>query len=305
MSNVRTVVVTGSSGLIGRALGAALRSAGRSVRMLVRRTPRADGEFEWAPEEGRVDPAALEGADAVVHLAGESIADGRWTEARKQRIRDSRVIPTRLLARVLAASPAGPRTLVCASAIGYYGDRGEETLTDDGAPGDGFLADVCREWEAAADPARDASLRVAHARLGIVLSGADGALARMLLPFRLGLGGRLGSGRQWWSWVALDDAVAALVHLVDHDGPDGGVNVTSPEPVRNADFTRVLGRVLHRPAIAPVPPFAARLALGEMADALLLSSARVVPQALLRSGFAFGYAGLEPALRHLLNTPGA
>ncbi len=294
------VLVTGSSGLIGSALVPLLTTGGHRVVRLVRRAPRAEEERAWDPEANALDPALFAGIDAVVHLSGESIGDGRWTAARKQRIRDSRVNSTRLIAATLAGMSHPPRTLVCASAVGFYGDRGDEVLTEESPPGTGFLADVCREWEAAADPARQKGVRVVHVRSGVVLSPRGGALAKMLLPFKLGAGGVVGSGTQYWSWVTIDDAAGIFLHALCDDRVFGPVNATAPHPATNREFTRILGNVLHRPTIVPMPAFAARLALGEMADELLLGSARVLPEQLRRTGYVFRYPELETGLRHVL-----
>jgi uncharacterized protein (TIGR01777 family) len=294
------IAITGCNGLIGRALAAFLSTGGHDVVRVVRKQGRAaDDEIRWDPAAGRLDASALEGIDAVVHLAGESIAS-RWTAAKKAAIRNSRVDGTRLLAGKLAELSRPPKTLVCASAIGYYGDRGSTVLEEDAAPGGGFLAEVCREWEAAADPARQAGIRVAHPRFGVVLSPAGGALATLLTPFRLGLGGVVGSGDQYMSWIALDDVVGALHHTLMTAELAGAVNVAAPHPVTNREFTRTLGEVLSRPTILPLPAFAARLALGEMADELLLSSTRVAPARLAATGYEFRFPELENALRHLL-----
>ena len=292
------VLVTGASGLVGRALVPALREGGHSVRRLVRGPAHAP-DARWDPAAGTIDQDALAGCDAVVHLAGESIAEGRWTEAKKARIRESRVAPTRLLAEAIARERRPP-ALLAASAIGFYGDRGEEVLTEDHEAGTGFLPDVCREWEAATGAARDAGARVARLRLGVVLAKEGGALAAMLTPFRLGVGGRLGSGRQWFSWIALPDVVEIIVRAVERPDLDGPVNVVAPTPVRNADFTRALGSVLGRPTVAAMPAFAARLAFGEMADALLLASTRVVPVRLEGVGHRLRFPEVEGALRDLL-----
>lgn len=295
------VLVTGSSGLVGSALVRRLTGDGHSVTRLVRsRRGTGEAQVAWDPEAGAIDAASLEGLDAVVHLAGESIAAGRWTAARKTRILDSRVKGTRLLAETLAGLRDRPKVLVSASAVGYYGDRGEEPLREESASGSGFLADVCRQWEAAAAPAAQAGIRVVHARFGVILSAAGGALPRLLPPFRLGLGGRLGSGRQFMSWIALDDAVGAICHALTHDDLQGPVNTASPTPVRNDEFTKALGRVLRRPTLFPLPAFAARLAFGQMADELLLASQRVEPAKLLASGYQFAFLDLEGALRRLL-----
>ena len=290
--------VTGATGLVGSALLPALADAGHEAVGLQRGSGDAAGPPSWDPATGRV--AAGGGLDAVVHLAGENIAGGRWNAARKARIRDSRVEGTGALCRGLAALDPRPATLVCASAVGFYGDRGDERLDESSPAGTGFLADVCGEWEAAAAPAREAGMRVVHLRIGIVLTPAGGALGQMLLPFKLGVGGVIGSGRQFMSWIALDDVVAAALHALRTDGFDGPVNAVAPHPVANAEFTKTLGRVLRRPAVLPMPAFGARLAFGEMADHLLLGGARVEPSRLLETGFDFGHPELEGALRHLL-----
>lgn len=299
---VGRVALTGSSGLIGSALAAHLAARGWRVDRLVRRPPRPEaGEIRWDPLGGDVDAAALCGVDAVVHLAGANIAAGRWTAARKAAIRDSRVWGTRMLAECAARLTPRPRVLVAASAVGIYGDRGAEELSEDSPPGRGFLAEVCTAWEAATEPAQRAGIRVANMRLGMVLAATGGALPRMLTPFRLGVGGRLGSGRQYVSWIALPDAVRALAAALTNEKLHGPVNVTSPLPVTNREFTRTLGRVLGRPTLLPVPALAVRLLLGEMGRELLLSSARVLPRRLLAAGFAFELPGLEGALRALLD----
>ena len=293
------IAMTGASGLIGASLTSLLRAAGHAVIPLVRRAPR-HGEIGWDPAAGRIDSAALEGLDAVVHLAGESIGDRRWTAARKRRILESRTQGTGLLAGALAQLGRRPAILISASAIGYYGDRGDERLDERSAPGEGFLPLVTRAWEAATAPAEAAGIRVVRTRFGIVLSAEGGALARMLPPFRAGLGGRLGSGDQYMSPVSLDDLVAAVHHCIQDARLRGPVNVTCPEPVTNQAFTRTLAAVLHRPAILPVPRVALRLALGEMVDELLFASARVEPAALLASGYRFRHPTVESALRHVL-----
>jgi uncharacterized protein (TIGR01777 family) len=287
------IAVTGSTGLVGSALLPFLTAAGHSVVGLRR-------PGHWDPDKGTIDTSVFDGVDAVVHLAGESIASGRWTAARKSRIRDSRVKGTKLISETIARLERPPQVLVSASAIGYYGDRGSEVLREDSAPGSGFLPDVCRQWEASTDPATRKGIRVVHLRTGLVLSSAGGALARMLLPFKMGVGGKIGSGEQYWSWISLDDLCAAILHCIQAIGLHGPVNIVSPSPVTNLQFTRTLGRVLSRPTIFPMPAFAARLALGEMADPLLLASARVEPAKLAASRFVFKHKDLEPALRHLL-----
>ena len=295
------VAVTGATGLIGSALVPFLRSGGHEAAPLRRASAGRGGDGpSWDPGTGALSAGALDGLDAVVHLAGENVAGGRWTAARKARIRDSRVDGTRRLAEALTALPEPPRTLVAASAIGFYGDRGDEALDESSAPGEGFLPTVCQAWEAAAAPAREAGIRVVHLRIGVVLTPAGGALGQMLFPFRMGVGGVIGSGRQHMSWVALDDVLGGILHVLRTDGLAGAVNMVAPNPATNAEFTKTLGRILRRPTILPLPGFAARLAFGEMADALLLASARVDPARLRQGGFAFGYPGLEDALRHVL-----
>jgi hypothetical protein len=295
------VVVSGASGLVGSALVPALRAAGHRVDGLSRRPPRAGTtDIQWDPAQRRLDPRALERVDAVVHLAGESIAALRWTTSVKERIRRSRVDGTRLLAGTLAGLERPPRVLISASAVGYYGNRGETPLTEKSAPGSGFLADVCREWEAAADPARAAGIRVVHPRFGLVLAGQGGALPRIARPFRLGAGGVVGSGRQYWSWIGIDDLVGVIELCLALDALAGPVNAVAPAPATNREFTRALAQVLRRPALVPLPALAVRLVLGEMGRALLLDSARVVPRRLERAGFRFRHPGLEDALRAAL-----
>lgn len=299
------VAISGASGMIGGELARVLSTGGHTPAALKRPAsdpPEAAREsIGWDIGAGTIDRSALEGLDVVVHLAGEPIAGDRWTPARKERILDSRVNGTRLLAEALAGLDDPPDVMVCASAIGYYGDRGDARLEETAAPGDGFLPEVVRAWEEAAQPARDAGIRVVHLRLGIVLWPDGGALERLLLPMRAGLGGRLGDGRQIWSWVTLDDVIGAMLHAIGHKEVVGPVNVTAPNPVSNAELTSVLARVLRRPAILPAPAPALRALLGpEMADELLLASARVAPAELERTGYTFTDPLLEPALRHML-----
>jgi hypothetical protein len=299
------ILISGSSGLIGSALVPRLRAAGHEVVRLVRGAVSPDGpSIPWDPGRGALDRAALAGVEAAVHLAGEDVSSERWTAEKKARIRDSRVVGTRLLAEALAALPRPPAVLVSASALGFYGDRGDETLTEDSAPGRGFLATVCQQWEAATAPAAAAGVRVVLLRLGVVLSPAGGVLARLLGPFRLGLGGPVGSGRQYVSWITLDDTLGAVEHVLARDALRGPVNAVSPTPVTQLEFARTLGRVLGRPTLVPVPAFALRLMFGEMADEMLLASARLEPARLLAAGYVFRHPTLEEALAHLVAAAG-
>jgi uncharacterized protein (TIGR01777 family) len=291
------ILVSGSTGLIGTALLSALRTSGYEVTCLVRGAS-GKGQIGWDPARP-LAPESVSGFDAVVHLAGESIV-GRWTDAKKRRIRESRVQGTRNLAAALAAAPQRPQLLISASAIGYYGDRGEETLREDSSSGDGFLPEVCREWEEAAEPVAKAGIRCVQIRIGVVLSASGGALHAMLLPFRMGVGGKMGSGRQWMSWVHIDDLLAAVQHVIKCDMLRGPVNLVAPNPVRNAEFTKALASVLSRPAIFPMPAFAARLVFGQMGDELLLASQRVEPAKLLTSGYFFKKSDLKTALEAIL-----
>lgn len=296
------VAITGATGLIGSALQDALRARGHSP-VAITRSPDRHCAIGWDPAAGELDPADLEGVDAVVNLAGESIGSSRWTEEQKRRILESRTHGTRLLSDTLARLDRPPSTLVSGSAIGIYGDRGDELLDESSATGDDFLSDVCRQWEASTRSASDAGISTCHIRTGIVLSTDDGALARQLLPFKLGLGGRIGSGRQWQSWITLADHVAAVCHLLETD-VEGPVNLVAPHPVPNAEFADALGRALHRPTLLPIPTFAPALLYGrELVEALLLSSQRVEPTVLLASGFEFRHSDIEPALRAVLGRP--
>ena len=296
------ILVSGSHGLVGRALVKSLTDDGHEVVRLVRHDRTLGAfEIEWHPLEGRVDAHQFEGFDAVFHLAGESIATGRWTDEKKRAIRDSRVKGTTLLSETLAQLSQPPSVFVCASAIGFYGNRGDEVLTEQSRPGDDFLASVCVEWEKATRPMSEKGIRTVNARFGIILDSDGGALAKMLTPFRMGIGGRLGDGKQWMSWIALEDVVAGLKFMLLDTAARGPVNFVAPKPVTNAEFTQILGRVLSRPTFFPVPAFGARLAFGEMADALLLSSQRVQPAVLEDKGFPFYWPTLEPALCHLLH----
>ena len=295
------VVVSGSSGLIGTALVRALEVRGDEVTRLVRRTP-TTGEARWDPESNQIETAALEGHDAVVHLAGVGIGDRRWSEEHKRAVLESRVKGTTLLAETIAGLIHKPRVMASASAMGYYGLRGDEVLTEDAPPGSGFLTDVCTQWEAATAAAEDAGVRVVHLRTGLVLSPDGGALKQMLLPFKLGLGGRIGNGRQWWSWISIDDEVAAILHLVDSSNVRGPVNLAAPNPVTNEEFTRTLNGVLRRPTLLPTPTFALRAMFGsEAVDEMFLGGQRVAPARLQADGYAFRHPDLEGALRHLLH----
>lgn len=296
------ILVSGSTGLVGTALISALTATGHEVVRLVRSKSRSPSKelIGWNPEAGDIDAAGLEGLDAVVHLAGEPIASGRWNAAKKARIRDSRIQGTKLLCDAIARAAKPPGVLVCASAIGFYGDRGDEVLTETSAAGKGFLAEVCRDWEAATAPARQHGIRVINVRFGVILSTKGGALAKMLTPFKMGVGGIIGSGKQYMSCIAIDDCVGAIQHILATPSVSGPVNVVGPVPMTNYEFTKTLGKVLARPTIVPMPAFAARLALGEMADELLLSSDRVEPKKLVESGFAFRFSEVESALRHVL-----
>jgi uncharacterized protein len=293
------VLISGATGMIGSALSQELADGGHRVNCLTR-SPGSSDDVGWDPSAGEVDTSRLEGVDAVVHLAGESIAEGRWTSARKRSILESRRQGTRLLAETIANLSEPPGVMVSASAVGYYGDRGNELLREQSGPGKNFLAEVCQVWEGAADPARRAGIRVVHTRFGIVLSPKGGALGTTLPIFKLGGGGRIGNGRQYWSWVALDDIVGSIIHALTTDALEGPANVGSPNPLTNAEYTKVLGKVLNRPTIFPLPAPAARLMLGEVADELLLASARMEPARLKETGYEFRYPELEGALRNLL-----
>jgi uncharacterized protein (TIGR01777 family) len=289
------VLVTGSHGLIASALIPRLERDGHSVTRLVRQAPRP-GELQWDPEGGAIDRDGLEGHDAVVHLAGVGIGDHRWTDEHKRAVLDSRVKGTQLLSEALAALEHKP-VFVSGSAIGYYGNRGDEELTETSAPGDDFLASICTQWEAATGAAEDAGLRVVHLRTGIVLSKGGGALKQMLTPFKLGIGGKLGSGRQWFSWIHIDDEVGSILHALTNVAVRGPLNAVSPNSATNAEFTKALGRALHRPAVVPVPAFGLRVLFGrEMADTMLLSGQRVLPKVLARTGYAFSHPDLDAAL---------
>lgn len=295
------VLVSGSTGLIGSALVPRLKLEGHEVVVLLRRPPPL-GPFEafWDPSVGRLDVAGVEGFDAVVHLSGENLAGGRWTGSRKKALRESRIGSTGLLAGALAGAKRKPRVWVCASAVGYYGDRDDEVLTESSSAGSGFLATLCRDWEAAAGPAVGAGIRVVHLRSGVVLSGSGGVLLEMLPVFRLGLGGTLGRGTQWLSWISLPDLLRAIEHVIATESLRGPVNTASPNPVRNRELTRALGRALRRPVVLPVPAFALDLLFGEMARQTILASQRAIPARLAETGFTFTHPDLEPALSEAL-----
>ncbi len=292
------IILSGASGMVGSALHRVLAERRIPSLQLLRRTPIAEGQLQWNPSaDPPIDnPAPLEGAAAAVHLSGASVAAHRWTDAYRHELAASRVDSTHRLAKVLAALRTPPKTFVVASAIGIYGDRGEEVLTESSPPGTGFMANLCRQWEAAAEPAIQAAIRVVHVRLGVVLGPGRGALQQMLPPFRVGLGARLGSGRQWMSWVSLADAIGAILFALDRVELSGPLNVTAPHPLTNADFTHALGKQLHRPAFLAVPAFALRILFGQMADEALLASARVQPAKLLASGFRFSLPKIDQAL---------
>ncbi len=293
------VLVSGSTGLIGSALVSAVRDEGHRVVRLTRSQDAGDDAVRWDPSAGEIEADRLEGIDAVVHLAGENIV-GRWTSTKKARIWNSRVQGTRLLAETLARLVSPPRVMVSSSATGYYGDRGDEFLREESAPGDNFLAGLCQEWEAAADPVREVGVRVVHPRLGLVLSPQGGALGATLPIFKLGGGGRIGSGRQYWPWVAIDDVVGSILYALKTDSLEGPVNVSVPDPPTNAQYTSTLGRVLNRPTVFSLLAPIARLMLGQLADELLLASQRVEPARLKESGYEYRHSELEEALRYLL-----
>ncbi len=294
------VAITGSTGLVGKAVGRHLEARGDEVVRVARGTAGADG-VDWSPAEGWIREGAFDGCEAVVHLSGASVGEGRWTAARKAELRSSRIDTTRVLVEHLAGLDPKPRRLVVASAVGFYGDRGDEALTEDSPKGDGFLADMTVDWEAESEKANGAGIPTATARYGVVFADDAPAFRRLALPFRLGVGGRLGSGRQYMPWITLDDAVAATTHLLDGD-LTGPVNVVAPVATTNADLTRALGRVLRRPAFLMVPQFVMRLALGELAGALLFASNRVAPERLVADGFEFSQPEVEGALRSLLRS---
>lgn len=291
------IAIAGASGLVGKALTPLLEAEGHDIVRLVRNSPKA-GEIEWHPNQDSIDPAKLQEFDAIINLAGENVAEGRWTEEKKKRIHDSRVHGTHLLSEAIAKLTTKPRAFLCASATGIYGDRGDETLNEQSESGGGFLAGVCREWEMATEPAHRAGVRVVNLRFGPILARVGGMLEKMLMPFKMGLGGKIGSGKQYISWVGIEDAVAAIKLALNDESIHGPLNVVSPKPVTNERFTRALGEVLSRPTVMAMPAFAARLAFGEMADEMLLVSQKVIPKKLQAAGFQFEYSDLETALQH-------
>ncbi len=295
----KTVAITGASGMVGQALRQQI-AGDWDIKSLVRSQTSSEDNIYWNPKDGQLNAADLEGVSAVVHLAGENIAEGRWNEAKKRRILDSRVQGTTLLAETLAKLEQPPSVLVSASAIGFYGDRGDETCTEDSSAGQGFLPETCVAWEEATRAAAEAGIRVVNLRIGVVLSDQGGALKAMLLPFKMGAGGKVGSGKQYWSWITLTDLVRSIAFSIDTASLNGPVNAVAPHPATNLEFTKALGSVLKRPTFMPLPAFAARIVIGEMANDLLLASARVVPNRLTDAGFEFQYPELEGALRHAL-----
>jgi len=295
------ILISGSTGLVGSELVPCLKDRGHEVVRLIRSEQQSSRQtLLWDPEHHELNPGDFEGFDAVIHLAGENIASGRWTPEKKRIIKDSRVMGTHMLCELFARVETPPKLLINASAIGYYGNQ-EDTVLDESSPsGKGFLAEVCRQWEAATEPAVRKGIRVVTLRTGIVLSPKGGALRKMLLPFKLGLGGVIGSGKQYMSWISIDDLMGVMLHIIGNEAVSGPVNAVAPHPVTNYEWTKTLGKVLKRPAVFPVPEFVVRFMLGEMADEMLLSSTRAVPQKLLAAEYAFLYPELEFALRHLL-----
>jgi uncharacterized protein (TIGR01777 family) len=295
------LAVSGASGLVGSALLPELRGADHEVWRLVRGGNAGEpNAITWDPDSGLINRARLAGINGVIHLAGDNIAEGRWTAEKKKRIRDSRTLGTRLLAENAATLSPKPKVLITASATGYYGNREDEPLTETSSSGNDFLADVCQAWEQAAQPAKDAGIRVVHLRFGVILTPQGGALAKMLPPFKAGMGGPAGKGEQFVSWISLDDAVGVILHALEHEELSGAVNVVAPEPIRNKDFSHALGEALGRPSSVPIPAFALKLAFGEMAEATLLASQRVIPQKLLSSGYVFRHTDLASTLKEML-----
>ncbi|MCC6451583.1 MAG: TIGR01777 family protein [Acidobacteria bacterium] len=294
------ILICGASGLIGKALTTTLEAKGCELLLAGRKEPQDERQTKWTIEDGFAEPERLEGLDAVIHLAGESVSALRWTDEKKAAIRSSRVDGTRSVVDALAKLKSRPKVLISGSAVGFYGDRDDEILTESSTAGDNFLAQTCREWEAESRRAEDAGIRTVLLRTGIVLSKDGGALATMLLPFKMGVGGVIGDGKQWMSWISLDDEIRAIEFVLEHEEVRGAVNLVSPNPVTNQEFTAALGEVLYRPTFIPLPEFAVSMLLGEMGDELLLSSTRVVPARLEQLGFEWQFPDLKPALEHVL-----
>lgn len=294
------VLVSGASGLVGKELVKSFDAKGYDVYKLVRKTPSNDKEIQWDPEEGKIQVDKLEGFDAMVHLSGDNLSSGRWTEDKKRKIRDSRIASTFLLTTAMQELEKKPEVFISASAIGFYGSRGDEIMTESSEPGDNFLSWVCRDWEKAVDPATVAGVRAVNLRIGMVLSGSGGALKKMLPGFIAGMAGNLGSGNQYMSWISIQDLVNVIHFAIDNKEVKGPINCVAPEPVRNKQFTKTLAKVLSRPAVIHAPAFGLRLAFGEMADAIMLSSTRVIPERLTQLGFQFEHPTLESAFRHIL-----
>ena len=292
------VLITGASGLIGKELQKSFEQKGYEMLLASRSEPKDDKHVQWSIDEGFTDPDKLEGIDVVVHLAGENVSGLRWTDEKKKAIRDSRILGTRNVVDAISKLKHKPKTFIASSAIGFYGERGDEEVTESSAAGDNFLAGVCREWEAESRRAEDAGIRTVLLRTGIVLSKDGGSLSTMLLPFKLGVGGVVGSGKQWMSWISLDDQIAAINFLIDNENVRGAVNLVGPNPVTNHDFTKTLGDVLYRPTFLPLPEFAVSMIFGEMGDALLLASTKVAPKRLEDAGFEFKYPNLKEAIEN-------
>lgn len=292
------VLITGASGLLGQALQKSFEERGYEMLLASRKEPEDDRHIQWSIEDGFADPAKLEGVDVVVHLAGENVSGLRWTDEKKKAIRDSRVLGTRNVVDAISKLKKKPKTFIASSAIGFYGERGDEEMTESSAVGDTFLADVSKEWEGESRRAEDAGIRTVLLRTGIVLSKDGGALSTMLLPFKMGVGGVVGSGKQWMSWISLDDEIAIINYCIENENIRGAVNAVAPNPVTNQEFTKTLGEVLYRPTFLPLPEFAVSMIFGEMGDALLLASTKVVPKRLLDAGFEFRFPDLKPAIEH-------
>ncbi len=292
------VLITGASGLLGQALQESFKDKGYEMLLASRKEPEDDRHIQWSIEGGFTDPEKLEGVDVVVHLAGENVSGLRWTDEKKKAIHDSRVLGTRNVVDAISKLKKKPKTFIASSAIGFYGERGDEEVVESSAAGDNFLAGVCKEWEAESRRAEDAGIRTVLLRTGIVLSKDGGALATMLLPFKMGVGGVVGSGKQWMSWISLDDEIAIINYCIENENIRGAVNAVAPNPVTNQEFTKTLGEVLYRPTFLPLPEFAVSMIFGEMGDALLLASTKVIPKRLEDAGFEFKYPELKPAIEH-------